>query len=109
MNRATEAEKATRLNRARALFREGVPLPAAVDQLTQDCAISPRQAYRYLQRAQRLTAPVPISEAKLAFTVKLPRSLIQRVRERATATGASISEVVSRALLTFLQRGRPRG
>ncbi len=109
MNRATEAEKALRLNRARALLREGATLPAAVARLAQDCAISPRQAYRYLQQAQRLTAPVPVSEAKLAFTVKLPRSLIRRVRGYATATGASISEVVSRALLAFLPRGRSRG
>jgi AraC-like DNA-binding protein len=109
MSRATEAQKAMRLNRARALLREVPTLPAAVERLAQDCAISPRQAYRYLQQAQRLTAPVPVGEAKLAFTVKLPHSLIRRVRLYATATGASLSEVVSRALLAFLHRGRSRG
>ena len=109
MSRATEVQKATRLNRARTLLREAATLPAAVERLAQDCAISPRQAYRYLQQAQRLTAPVPVSEAKRAFTVKLPHSLIRRVRGYATATGASISEVVSRALLAFLGRGRGRG
>jgi len=109
MSRATEVQKATRLNRARTLLREGATLPAAVERLAQACAISPRQAYRYLQEAQQLTAPVPVGEAKLAFTVKLPTSVIRRVRVYATATGASISEVVSRALLAFLQRGRPRG
>ncbi len=109
MSRATEAQKAMRLNRARALLREVATLPAAVERLAQDCAISPRQAYRYLQQAQRLTAPVPVGEAKLAFTVKLPHSLIRRVRLYATATGASLSEVVSRALLAFLHRGRSRG
>jgi AraC-like DNA-binding protein len=109
MNRATDAQKATRLNRARDLLRHVPALPAAVERLAQDCAISPRQAYRYLQQAQRLTAPVPVGEAKRAFTVKLPHSLIQRVRLYATATGTSISEVVSRALLTCLHRGHPRG
>lgn len=109
MSRATAPQKALRLNRARALLREVATLPAAVERLAQDCAISPRQAYRYLAQAQRLTAPVPVGEAKLAFTVKLPHSLIRRVRVYATATGASISEVVSRALLAFLHRGRGRG
>jgi predicted DNA-binding transcriptional regulator YafY len=109
MSRATTIQKAERLNRARTLLREAATLPAAVERLAQDCAISPRQAYRYLQQAERLTAPVPVGEAKQAFTVKLPGSLIRRVRLYATATGTSLSEVVSRALVTLLHRGRPRG
>ncbi len=109
MSRATDAQKALRLNQARDLLRERTPLPAAVEHFAQACAISPRQAYRYLQEAQQLTAPVPVDEAKLAFTVKLPLSVIRRVRGYATATGTSISEVVSRALLAFLARRHPRG
>jgi AraC-like DNA-binding protein len=109
MSRATQIEQTVRLNRARALLRELPALPAAVERLAQECAISPRQAYRYLQQAARLARPVPVAEAKLAFTVKLPGSLIRRVRLYATATGTSISEVVGRALLAWLHRGRPRG
>jgi AraC-like DNA-binding protein len=109
MSRATEVEKAGRLNRARALLRELPALPAAVERLAQECAISPRQAYRYLQQAERLARPVPVAEAKQAFTVKLPGSLIRRVRLYAAATGTSISEVVGRALLAWLHRSRPRG
>jgi len=56
-----------------------------------------------------LKEPLPASEAKLAFTVKLPHSLVQRVRTFAAAKGLSISEVVSRALLALLPRGRGRG
>jgi AraC-like DNA-binding protein len=108
MRRATEVERTMRLNRARALLREAPALPAAVERLAQECAISPRQAYRYLQQAERLAGPVPVAEAKQAFTVKLPGSVIRRVRRYATATGTSISEVVSRALIAFLHRGRPR-
>lgn len=108
MGRANEPQKAERLNRARELLRQIDALPAAVERLARDCAISPRQAYRYLRHAQRLKAPVPVREAKVAFTVKLPRSLIQRVRGYATATGSSLSEVVSRALLALLHRGRGR-
>jgi hypothetical protein len=109
MGRASDAQKAERLNRARELLREFDELPEAVERLAGDCAISPRQAYRYLQQAQRLKRPVPVSEAKLAFTVKLSSSLIQRVRQYASVSGLSISEVVSRALLALLPGGGRRG
>lgn len=109
MPRAGEMQKAKRLNRARDLLGSVEQLSEVVEQLARECSISPRQAYRYLQQAQQLKGPVPPSETKLAFTVKLPRSLIQRVRTYAVAKGLSISEVVSRALLTLVPRGRGRG
>ena len=109
MPRASDAQKAERLNRARALLRKVDQFSDAVERLARDCSISPRQAYRYLAQAQRLKEPVALHETKLAFTVKLPHSLIQRVRTYATAKGLSISEVVSRALLALLSRGRRRG
>ncbi len=109
MSRATQIEQTVRLNRARALRRDLPALPTAVERLAQECAISPRQAYRYLQQAERLARPVPVAEAKQAFTVKLPGSLIGRVRLYATATGTSISEVVGRALAAWLHRSQPRG
>ena len=95
MPRASESQKAERLNRARNLLQHVDQLSDAVEQLAQDCSISLRQAYRYLEQAQGLKEPVPPSEAKLAFTVKLPPSLVQRVRTFAAAKGLSISEVVS--------------
>jgi len=109
MPRASEIQKTERLNRARDLLRHVDQLSDAAEQLAQACSISPRQAYRYLEQAQRLREPLPLSEAKLAFTVKLPHSLVQRVRTFAAAKGLSISEVVSRALLALLPRGRGRG
>ena len=109
MPRASSAQKAERLNRAWVLLQQMDQLSGAVEQLAQDCSISPRQAYRYLERAQQLKKPIPPSETKLAFTVKLPQSLIQRVRAYAATKRLSISEVVSRALLALLPRGRGRG
>jgi predicted DNA-binding transcriptional regulator YafY len=104
MPRASESEKAERLNRARDLLLHVNQLSVAVEQLARDCSISPRQAYRYLEQAQRLKQPVPLRETKLALTVKLPHSLVRRVRTFAAAKGLSISEVVSRALLVLLVR-----
>jgi predicted DNA-binding transcriptional regulator YafY len=109
MSRASDVQKAERLNRARVLLRQCDQLPEAVERLARDCSISPRQAYRYLQQAQRLKKPVPVGEAKLAFTVKLPHSLIRRVRLYASVKRISISEVVSRALVALLLRGGGRG
>lgn len=109
MARASDIQKAERLNRARALLQHVEQLSDAAERLARDCSISPRQAYRYLEQAQQLKAPVPPGESKLAFTVKLPHSLIQRVREYATKKRLSISEVVSRALLALLPQGRGRG
>jgi hypothetical protein len=109
MSRASETRKAERLNRARDLLLRAAQLSDAVEQLAQDCSISPRQAYRYLEQAKRLKEPLPPSEAKLAFTVKLPHSLVRRVRTFAAAKGLSTSEVVTRALLALLPRGRGRG
>jgi predicted DNA-binding transcriptional regulator YafY len=109
MGRASDTQKTQRLNRARELLRQFEQLPDAVQRLARDCSISPRQAYRYLQQAQALKEPVVVAESKLAFTVKLPRSLIQRVRLYASVKKLSISEVVNRALLALLPRGRGRG
>ena len=109
MPRASDSQKAERLNRARDLLQQGRVLCDAAEQLARDCSISPRQAYRYLEQAQQLKKPLPPSEAKLAFTVKLPHNLVQRVRAFAATKGLSISEVVSRALLALLPRGRGRG
>ena len=108
MGRASDAQKAERLNRARHLLGR-FNLSQAVGKLARECSISPRQAYRYLQQAQHLKEPVPIGDAKSAFTVKLSEGLIARVRRCAAHTRTSISDVVTRALLAWLRRERGRG
>ena len=84
MARASDAQKAERLNLARTLLREHEHLPEAAERLARDCSISRRQAYRYLEQAQQLKRPVPVGDAKLSFTVKLSRSLSTRLRESLT-------------------------
>src|SRR5215831_12418909 len=109
MARASDAQKAERLNLARTLLREYPHLPEAADRLAHTCAISMRQAYRYLEQAQQLKRPLPIADAKVSFTVKLSRSLVDKLRSYAASTGLTLSEIVSRAVLVMLHRGGGRG
>jgi len=108
MTRANDAEKAERLNFARDLLRHR-QLPEAASELAQTCSISQRQAYRYLRQAQQLRRPVPVGNSKLAFTVKLSRTLVDRLRVYASLTGLTLSEIVSQALQRLLNRGPRRG
>jgi predicted HicB family RNase H-like nuclease len=78
-----------------------------VTRLAAQLGVSTRQAARYVQAAQQQSAPVSIPEAKDVFTVKLPQSLIRRVRQRARAQDRPISEWVAQALEEQL-RGVPR-
>jgi predicted DNA-binding transcriptional regulator YafY len=109
MARASDAQKAERLNLARALLREYEHLPEATERLARDCSISRRQAYRYLEQAQQLKRPVPVGDMKLSFTVKLSRSLIDRLRDYAASTGLTLSEIATRAFSAVLHRGGGRG
>src|SRR5262249_57014958 len=101
MPRASDAQKAQRLNRARELLRQFKQRAQAVTELARECSISPRQAHRYIQHAQQLKQPIPVSEGKLAFTVKLPRTLIQRVRLSAGAGKLPLNKVDAPALLAL--------
>src|SRR6516162_1390542 len=109
MERASDAEKAERLNHARGLLQRFEHLPDVVDRMVLDCSVSPRQAYRYLQQAKRLKQDVPVTDSKIAFTVKLSEKLVERLRAYAATKGLSLSEIVSRALEALLTRGKKRG
>ena len=109
MARASDAQKGERLNRARTLLRQRARPPEAAERLARSWAISKRQAYRYLEQAQQLQQPVPVGDAKVSFTVKLSRRLVERLRTYAASTGLTLSEIVSRALLAVLHRRGGRG
>jgi predicted DNA-binding transcriptional regulator YafY len=106
MTRATDAQKAERLNRARTLLRGHAQ---TAERLARDWSLSKRQAYRYLHQAQKLKQPVPVGDAKVSFTVKLSRRLVETLRTYAASTGLTLSEIVSRALRAVLHRGGGRG
>lgn len=84
-------------------------LPDAVERLAGQLASSPRQAYRYLRQAQQLTALVPVSGGNDVLSVRLPRGLIRRLRERSLATRTAVSELVARALQALLASREPHG
>ena len=109
MPRANHIQKAERLTLARTLLQRYQHWPEAAQQLARKCSMSERQAYRYLQQAQRLKHPVPVGDVKVSFTVKLSRRLVQRLRAYAASTGLTLSEIASRAFSAVLHRGGGRG
>jgi predicted DNA-binding transcriptional regulator YafY len=109
MGRASKLVKAERINAALALLRKSESLAEAATALVRTYGMSKRQAYRYLQAAQHSRGPVPVPERKMTFTVKLSEGLIQQLRQQATLTGQSLSELVGQALEAFLPKRQRRG
>ena len=109
MARSPDATRAERLNAALALLNEPRTLADAAATLVATYGMSKRQAYRYLAEAQQRTQPVPVPQRKVAFTVKLPEGLVERLRQRARSSGQTLSELVSQALEAFLRKGREGG
>ena len=108
MARATQAQKAERLNLARSLLRR-YTWSHACQELSRRCSLSSRQTYRYLQQAQHLQRPIPVVAPTIAFTVKLPRPLVAQLRRFAQAQKLTLSQTVSQALSARLDRGRRHG
>ena len=104
--RARVAQYAERVNRALGLLRR-VPPPAVLRTLARRYRVSPRQARRYVEAAQQHPQGLPVPEATVVFTVKLPVSLARRLRALARSTGASLSSLVTRGLEDWLHRVRP--
>lgn len=86
------------MNQALQLLQQELPPAEAVRRLARAHSISARQAHRYVQLAREASAPLPVPEEKAVFTVKLPRSLIQCVRQSARRDGVEISAWVAEAL-----------
>jgi predicted DNA-binding transcriptional regulator YafY len=109
MGHATATEKAARLNHARQVLADVDRMADAVDRMMRECGLSRRQAYRYVQEARELTAPVRVPDVKVPFTVTVPQRVIRALRAHAHARGVSLSDIVSRAIVALLARSRRRG
>jgi hypothetical protein len=109
MSRSTDSQKAERLNAAHGLLARGLSVAEAALSLARQFTMSRRQAYRYIEVAQTIARPVPVTEPTTAVTFKLPPSLVDAIRARAAAEGTTISDMVSRALRAFLDEADGNG
>ena len=91
------------------LLKKKISPKEVVSSLEVEFELSARQAYRYLQQAQKTTKPLAVPELKAVFTVKLPTSLIQRVRQIARSRRQPISDLVSQALEDWLTKSKAHG
>jgi predicted DNA-binding transcriptional regulator YafY len=102
MARASKAHKARLLNAAYRLLGQRIATAEAARQLADQFALSLRQAYRYLEQAAALKAPVPVVEPTVAITFKLPVSVVRALRADARRSGLTLGQIVTQALAAFL-------
>ena len=98
------AELVKRVNVARSLLKKGSSRDEALSVIMDRFGVSRRQAYRYIEEALRIKHTVAVPERKVVFTVKVPESLVSLIRHVASATGESLSTIVTQALKAFLKR-----
>jgi hypothetical protein len=108
LRRAYADEYAVRVNRAAALLRNRAPADA-VRALQAEFGLSERQARRYVNVARREPDGVVVPERTAVFTVRLAPSLIGGLRERAGATGQTLSAVTAEAVRGYLAGAGERG
>ncbi len=106
--RAHLDEYAVRVNRAAVLLREHSPADA-VRALEAEFGLSERQARRYVNVAVEQPEGVPVPERTAVFTVRLAPSLIGSLRERAGASGQTLSAVTAEAVRGYLAGVGGRG
>jgi hypothetical protein len=108
LRRAHADEYAERVNRAAVLVREVSPADA-VRALQAEFGLSERQARRYVNAGLERPDGVPVPERTAVFTVRLAPSLIGGLRERAGASGQSLSAVTAEAVRGYLTAVGGRG
>lgn len=109
MTKSTEAEQVRRVNLTISLLQDKTSPVEVVEQLAGRYRVSRRQAYRYVKLAQQASAPLPVPELKIVFTVKLSPTLVRRVRGRARAEKRSISDWVDQVLRRSLENPEKNG
>jgi hypothetical protein len=97
---------ARRVNAAVQLLAAGLDPSQTRRRLVQRYGVSERQAHRYVERA-RSVGRMEVPEASEVFTVKLPVSLVRRVRRHAVASARTLSSLVAQAIEELLARVRP--
>jgi predicted DNA-binding transcriptional regulator YafY len=109
MSRSTNTQKSERLNAAHRLLTRGTGMAEAATALSRVFGISLRQAYRYLEEAQTIGHPVPIAEPSVPITFKVPGDVVRQLRAYSAASSLTLSEIVTRAIKSFLAAARGHG
>jgi predicted DNA binding CopG/RHH family protein len=104
MERSQNSELAKRVNQTFMLLKKEIPPSQIVIRLMNKYGVSKIQAYRYIRQAKENQEKVAIPENSVVFTVKLPPSLIKRVKKFARSKGKPISKVVRAALEELLAK-----
>jgi len=104
MERSQNSELAKRINEAFVLLNKLKEPSQIIDRLMDLYGVSQIQAYRYVQQAKQNKGMIAIPEVSAVFTVKLPLTLINRIKKFAKSQGLSISKVVRTALEEFLAK-----
>jgi len=108
VTKSSAAEQIRRVNLTVSLLKRKAS-SQVLARLVARYGLSRRQAYRYLQQARQALGPLPVPEAKIVFTVKLPERLIVQVRQRARQQRGSISLWVEQALRRGLTQPKRHG
>jgi len=95
MTRSSNTGKTHRLNAAFDLLAKGYTLAEAAEILAQQFGLSRRQAYRYLQGAQEIDAPVLVASPSIPITIKIPADVVSRLRSYAQTSAMTIGEIVT--------------
>ena len=98
-------EYARRVNAAAELLAAGTQVAEAARVLAERYGCSLRQARRYAEHAAA-AGRVIVPEQTTVFTVKLPSTLVARVRAAARESGTTISAMVAQALTEYLASGK---
>lgn len=101
MSRSTTWEKRQKINAALELLASGYTANHAAQVLADQFGLSFRQAYRYLLEAQQIKDPLPMPEATLPMTVKIPEAVACKLRTYARTNNLTIGEVIRRAVLAY--------
>ena len=100
MSRATMQQRAERMKTAREL-RQQYPPAEATRLLAERYALSPVQARRYVRATTEETS-LAQAAVKDPITVRIPRPLLEQLRNRARSTGRSLGSMVAQAIANFL-------
>ena len=102
--RSTEAEQARRLNRAMILLKQLRSHPKAIKCFQTEYGVSRPQAFRYVQEAEKLGVPVTVpEEEKEMIVVKLPMSIVKRLRMLKRKKKESIVGIITESLGIYLK------